>query len=542
MHGWTMKKSLRLQDFSRDGDSQLTEVDIDGLIPLPPPYDKMDEQAGWRRVSEEQQDRVVCNLDGVVALGLPRPKNREEEEKIIGQFAAGLRKLLSRENNWTFLQPLLLSIDYCAQCQTCVDACPIYLASGRNTLYRPTYRSEILRRLVGRYVKRGGRLRAKLRGGQVELNWATITRLYELSYRCTLCRRCAQACPMGVDNALITRELRKLFSQELGWGPLELHEKGTVLQLEVGSPTGMKPRVAKDNLEFIDEDFTEVTGVQVSTPWDVEGAEVLLMHSAGDILSWPENAAAFAILCNAAGISWTLSSEAPGYDGVNYGVFYDDVQLARIAIRHAQIAKKLKVKKIVLGECGHQHKAFMTVADRLLTGDLNIPRESVMVFLESLVFSGRIKFDPSKNDFPVTLHDPCNVVRNLGIVEPQRRVLRHLCPQFREMAPHGVENYCCGGGGGLTMMSQYNFTDWKVNVAGRMKFRQILEAFADQPGPEAKKYVCAPCLNCKIQFRDMFTHYRAREKSGLFFGGLAELIVNAMVDVEEPIITWEQYY
>jgi Fe-S oxidoreductase len=537
-----MKKSLRLEDFSRDGDSQLTEVNIDELIPLPPPYDEMEEQAGWRTIGEEQKHSAVGNLDGVVALSLPKPQNQEEEERIVRQFAAGLKKLLSRENNWTFLQPLLLSIDYCAQCQTCADACPIYLASGKNDLYRPTYRSEILRRLVGTYVKRWGGLRAKLRRGNVELNWTTITRLYELSYRCTLCRRCAQACPMGVDNALITRELRKLFSQELGWGPTELHEKGTVLQLKVGSPTGMRPGVAKDNLEFIDDDFTELTGLRVTTPWDVEGSDVLLMHSAGEILSWPENLAAFALLCSAAGISWTLSSEAPGYDGVNYGLFYDDVQLARIAIRHAQIGRKLKAKKIVLGECGHQHKALISVADRFLMGNLDIPRESVMAFLENLVFGGRIKFDPSKNDFPVTLHDPCNMVRNLGIVEPQRRILRHLCPQFREMTPHGVDNYCCGGGGGLALISQPGFTDWRVNVAGRMKFKQILQAFGDQPGPEVRKYVCAPCLNCKIQFRDLFSYYGAREKSGLFFGGLVELIVNAMVDLEEPFITWERYY
>jgi len=80
-------------------------------------------------------------------------------------------------------------------------------------------------------------------------------------------------------------ELRKVFSQELGWAPKELHEKGTVLQLEVGSPTGMKFSVAIDNLEFLDEDFSEATGIEVKTVWDKEGADVLLIHSAGDIVS-----------------------------------------------------------------------------------------------------------------------------------------------------------------------------------------------------------------------------------------------------------------
>ena len=89
-------------------------------------------------------------------------------------------------------------------------------------------------------------------------------------------------------------------------------------------------------------------------------------------------------------------------------------------------------------------------------------------------------------------------------------------------------------------MSDVNFTGWKVNVAGRMKFKQVLEAFADQPGLEIKKYLCAPCLNCKLQFRDLFAYYGAREKSNIICGGLAELIVNAMVDIKKPFIKWEE--
>jgi len=328
---------------------------------------------------------------------------------------------------------------------------------------------------------------------------------------------------------------------EMGIAPKEIHEKGSVLQLEVGSSTGMNKLVVKDNIEFIDEDMTDETGIETTTPWDKEGADVLLIHNAGEILAWPENPGAFAIILNAAGIDWTLASEAVGYDGVNYGLFYDDMQLAKIAIKHAQIGKKLNAKKLVMGECGHQHKAMMTIADRVLTGDLNVNRESCLPLLEEIVFSGKIAFDPSKNDFPVTLHDPCNIVRNLGIVEPQRRILRYLCPQFREMAPHGVENYCCGGGSGFAVMSGNNFTDWRVSVAGRVKFKQIIDAFSDHPEPEVKKYLCAPCSNCKGQFRDMLQYYGALEKSGITYGGLVELIVNAMVDVKEPFIKWEMH-
>ena len=100
------------------------------------------------------------------------------------------------------------------------------------------------------------------------------------------------------------------------------------------------------------------------------------------------------------------------------------------------------------------------------------------------------------------------MVRLMGIVEPQRRILEKICPQFREMTPHGVENYCCGGGSGFAIMQSMNFPDWRNSVSGRMKMKQILDAFQDAPGPEIKKYVCAPCSNCKGQIRDMFALLR----------------------------------
>ncbi len=245
-------------------------------------------------------------------------------------------------------------------------------------------------------------------------------------------------CPLGVDNALISREIRKLFSQELGIAPREVHELGTVQQLRVGSTTGLTPPALEDILSFIEEEIAEKIGKKIKIPLDKKDADILLLHNAGEFISWPENIQAFAILFDAAKINWTLSSELGGYDGVNYGVWYDDIQMARIAVRHAQVAKNLNVKKINVGECGHAHKAFIVIADRVLTGDLNIPRESALPLLENLVLSGKIRLDPNRNNFPVTLHDPCNIVRLMGIEEPQRRILRKtLSPIYGDGTPWG---------------------------------------------------------------------------------------------------------
>ncbi|HUS71260.1 MAG TPA: (Fe-S)-binding protein [Anaerolineae bacterium] len=526
----------RVRDISRRGDERLLEISSQDWMTLPC---TTDQHVSIRPLTDEQRKQLEHSLDGVSALGIPKPKNKAEEEKLVQGFLNGLRRLLSQDDNWTFWEPLVYSLESCVRCQTCSDACPIYVSSGKQEIYRPTYRGEVLRRIINKYIKKGGRISSRLCGEEIDLNWPTVARLAELAYRCTLCRRCAQACPMGVDNALISREIRKLFSQELGIAPQELHDFGTLMQLRKGSTTGMTPVALRDNIDFLEEDLEEIAGRRIEIPIDKEGADFLLLHNAGEFLSWPENTEAFAIIFDALGISWTLSSDLGGYDVGNYGVWYDDVQLARIAVRHAEIAKHLNVRKILIGECGHAHKALLVLADRVLTGDLNIPRESAIPLLEDAVCNGRIKLDPSRNDFPVTLHDPCNLVRLTGIVEPQRRILREICPQFREMEPHGVDNYCCGGGSGFAIMSSRNFPDWRMNIAGRMKFKQILDAFQDVGDPETRRYVCAPCSNCKGQIRDLLSHYQAREQYNIFYGGLAELIANAMVDLERPFIEWE---
>ncbi len=512
-------------------------VDIDRLVPLPFPYEDWHDEP-IPPLSTEQARHIETGPDGISAAQIPVPESADQQRRLVAGFSEGLRKLLDRDNNWTFLQPLLLSLENCMKCQTCAEACPIFTGSGRMEAYRPTFRAELLRRMLDGTIKPGGRIFARLNRSGISVSWNELVRLAELSYRCTLCRRCAQACPVGVDNALITREIRKLFSQELGISMPELHEKGTVKQLTVGSSTGLNPAGFIDMMEFAKEDILERTGIDIDIPFDVEGAEYLVMHNAGEFLSWPENLQAFAIILDLAGISWTLSSELVGYDSVNYGLFYDDIQYARVALKHYEVAKRLGVKKIMVGECGHAHKAIMPIADRLIPGELRVPAESCLVVLEDLVVNEKILIDPSRNDFPVTLHDPCNITRSMGIIQPQRNILKRIAPRFREMEPHGADNYCCGGGSGFAVCQSLNFPAWRTRVSGRLKFRQLLEAFSDCIEPETKKYVCAPCSNCKGQMRDLLGYYEAWERTGMLYGGLVELIVNAMVDVREGFIDW----
>jgi Fe-S oxidoreductase len=528
-----MKAPCKLTDIASNED-RICRIGEEDLISGPFALETLP----FRDLDEETRKKFCCDLDDLLVLSIPRPRNRAEEEDMVERFLAGLRKLLSPENNWPFLSQLETSLDYCAQCNSCSAACHLFAGSGGNEMYRPNFRSEIFRRIYKQYIVKEPLVR--LRRGDFPLDWRVVARLGELSYRCNICRRCAQVCPIGVDNGLIAREIRKIFSQEMGINPPEMHSKGSMYQLEFGSSTRMRPAVMRENVDFIDEDYAQSTGFDFQTPWDKEGADILLIHNAGEVLAWPESIAAYSLIFQAAGISFTLSSELAAYDSINYGVFYDDVQLARVALLQAQAAKKLGVKKIVIGECGHAHKALTVIADRILPAELNIPRESCFPLLRDIVFSGKLRFDPTRNDFPVTLHDPCNIVRLMGISKPQRDILHLLCPRFREMNPHGTENYCCGGGSGLYLMTRNNIETWRNNISGRRKMEQIGTAFADCLEAKTRKYICAPCSNCKGQIRDILRTSDLTEKYNLHYGGLAELVVNAMSDVKPGFIKWEE--
>ncbi len=239
-----------------------------------------------------------------------------------------------------------------------------------------------------------------------------------------------------------------------------------------------------------------------------------------------------------AGTAAAIGRPELGYDGANFGLWYDDIQFVRVAQRQISAAKKLGVRRIIVGECGHANKGLTVIADRIWPDASALPRESYLPLLDAIVSSGRLELDPRRNAFPVTLHDPCNIVRLMGITRPQRRILHAVCSDFREMEPHGVDNYCCGGGGGLGLFSSAQAQDWTAHVSGRMKMRQVLEAFSGVIDNDKNKYLCAPCTNCKVQMRNLFEAYSVREKASITYGGLVDLVVNAMPAVREPYVSW----
>jgi Fe-S oxidoreductase len=431
---------------------------------------------------------------------LPRTEGR------VDKFLAALEKA---SQDPLFKLPLDLALNTCARCNNCAEWCPVYKATD-NLEYLPARRSDLLRRTYKRYFTLWGRLLGPLAGAE-DLTEGRLDQMAESFYRCTLCRRCAVECPMGIDNALIARMGRVLLSQELGIAPRILTES-VAAHRATGNVSKIPARAFLDMVEFLHDDLKDTTGRDVPFPVDKEGVEMLVVLPVVDFLVEAETVMGIAQTLHAAGANWTFSSRL--FDAVNFGVFYDDAALVDIAKFFVEEARKTGARTVVIGECGHAYKAARIFYD-VLVGPTPFAVKHILEFTADAIRQGRLKLDPNKNSEPVTLHDPCNLVRMGGLLEQSREILGAACADFREMTPNREENYCCGGGGALVLIEELH--DFRMSVAGKAKVEQIEATGA--------KIVVAPCANCKKQLRELVEYH----KLNVAVAGVHDLVGKALV-------------
>jgi Fe-S oxidoreductase len=268
-----------------------------------------------------------------------------------------------------------------------------------------------------------------------------------------------------------------------------------------------------DTIEWMQEDLQDELGEDATIPLNEEGKEILYTLNPREPKFFPLSIAAAAKIFYAAGASWTLSTEM--YDVTNYGYFSgNDEEATAIAKKMFDEVHKLKCKTLVLGECGHGSRALRWEAPNYLKTHPDFKMVTLIEQLEEYIKSGRIKVDKTLNTKKYTIHDPCNIVRNGGLYNSLRYVTRQVVSDFVEMVPNGSDNFCCGGGGGMLAMSEYNERRLKV---GKIK--------ADQIAATGAQVVITPCHNCVDQLMQINHEY----KLNVEIKSLAEVVADALV-------------
>ncbi len=407
-------------------------------------------------------------------------------EKFLAAFAAILR-----HSNYRFILDLFARTS--ARCGRCAASCQVYQASNEPRDI-PCHRTHLLLDVYRQYFTTRGEFLSRVLG-QDSLSNGKIDEIAECFYRCLACRRCSIDCPIGIDHGLMTHLGRYILS-EAGIAP-----KGLVVsvreQLEgaSGNTSAIPLPALLDNLEFLQDELRDMKGAAVNFPVDQEDAEYIFLPAVSDYLMEADTLMGNAAVLHAAGTSWTIGSKY--FDGINYGLFYNDWILERIIHKLAGEAHRLKAKKILIGECGHAARTARQFLPAF-AGEQSLPVVSILELTWQAIQQGKLKLSPTTITERVTYHDPCNIARSGWIVDQPRHLLRSFVSDFVEMNPHGRENYCCGGGSGLVSLDEtYEF---RMKVSGKTKAEQIRASGA--------QIVATPCANCKKQLRELMDFYK----------------------------------
>jgi Fe-S oxidoreductase len=411
----------------------------------------------------------------------------ERPRRFLEAFAAILRY----SNYGTVLDTC---VHVSAKCSMCTAACPVYQAT-HDSRDIPCHRSELLLRVYRRYFTLGGSLEARFLDS-FHLDGGYIDAMAEAYYRCTACRRCLAACPMGIDHALITHLARWVLS-EIGIAPKALVVSVREQLAGETRNTSAIPKVAMlDTCEFLEEELEEIyPGAGITFPIDVRDAEYVFFPAVSDYLLEADTLMGNAAMLHAIGASWTIGSE--NFDGIDYGLFYSDRMWERII--RAQIAeiKRLGGRVMLIGECGHASRSAKEGMRNFVPEEDRVPVVNIMELAHSSFRSGTLQLIEGAIEERTTYHDPCNIARGGWIVEQPRELLRHICSDFVEMTPHGVDNYCCGGGGGTVSIDEIR--GFRVLVGGQTKAEQIKATGAH--------FVVTPCANCKKQVSEIIEDF-----------------------------------
>ncbi|MBI5181313.1 MAG: (Fe-S)-binding protein [Nitrospirae bacterium] len=442
-------------------------------LPKPDELSKIDyktPEKSWMDTAAEFKQGMYCygaKAKNLAAVDFPNARDWSPDDKdwklpenwketVLG----GIRERLLKYRSFHIF------MDICVRCGACADKCHFFLGGG-DPKNMPVMRAELLRSIYRKYFTASGKILGKTAGAR-ELTEDVLKEIWYYYYQCTECRRCSIFCPYGIDQAEITiigRELLNLVGLNTDW------ISGPVANCFIkGNHLGLEPHAIKNNIDFMLDDIETITGIKIEPTFNRKGAEILFVTPSGDLFGDPGiyTCMGYLMLFHELGLDYTWSTYAS--EGGNFGFFTSNEMAKRLNSKIYAEAKRLGVKWILGGECGHMWRVlhqymdtwngpadFLEAPVSPITGTRfenakGAKMVHIIEFVADLIRNNKLKFDPSRNDhLKVTFHDSCNTARGMGIFDEPRYIINNTCNNFYEMPENTIRErtFCCGSGSGL---------------------------------------------------------------------------------------------
>jgi Fe-S oxidoreductase len=483
-------------------------------VPTPEELAKIDHSPppwkGWMYTPAQIKEGIACygskpkNLEYV---GMPNPREWspfDEDWKLPDNWKEivleGLRERLDR------FRSLKIFMDICVRCGACADKCHFFIGGG-DPKNMPVLRAELLRSVYRKEFTTAGKILGMFAGARA-LSHDVLKEWWTYFFQCTECRRCSLFCPYGIDTAEITiigRELLNLLGLSTDWVSAPVANS-----YRTGNHLGIQPHAYKDMLDFFVEDIEDITGIKVEPSLNRKGAEILFITPSGDVFADPGTYTAMGYLVlfhylESLGLDITWSTYAS--EGGNFGFFTSHEMMKRLNAKMYAEAKRLGVKWILGGECGHMWRIinqymdtmngpadFLEVPVSPITGTrFENAKSTKMIhiteFTADLMKNDKLNLDPSRNDnLVVTFHDSCNNSRGMGLFEEPRYVIKNVCNNYYEMPENTIreQTFCCGSGAGLNAGE-----DMELRMRGGLPRANAVKYVHEKHGVNMLACICA---------------------------------------------------
>ncbi len=431
-----------------------------------------------------------------------------------------------------------LFMDICVRCGACADKCHFFIGTG-DPKNMPVLRAELLRSIYRNDFTAAGKILGRLAGAR-PLTMEVLKELWYYFFQCTECRRCSIFCPYGIDTAEITmmaRELFNLIGLNIDWIATPVANC-----YRTGNHLGIQPHAFKDMLEFFMDDIEEITGVRVEPNFNKKGAEILFITPSGDVFADPGTYTCmgylllFHYLKEEYGLDVTWSTYAS--EGGNFGSFTSHEMMKRLNAKMYAEAKRLGVKWIIGGECGHMWRVINQYMDTMngpadfleapvspITGTkFENAKATKMIhiseFTADLIKHGKLNLDPSRNDnLILTYHDSCNPARGMGMFDEPRYVIQSVANNFYDMPANTIreQTFCCGSGSGLNAGE-----NMELRLTGGLPRANAVKHVHEKYGVNMLATICAIDRAALPTLMDYWV-------PGVGVTGVTEMVANALI-------------
>lgn len=412
----------------------------------------------------------------IIDEGLEKGVQNLTPEKI----ESAIHKVINNETG----ARLKVYVDTCVHCGLCSEACHFYLSRDKDPKFSPAGK---VKQTLWEILNQNGRVGPEF-----------IKRASEIaSTECNLCRRCSMYCPFGIDIAYLMLTIRRM-CYLMGVTPKYIQDTAHS-HASTFNQMWVKQDEWIDSLMWQEEEAqAEIPDLRI--PLEKEGADIMYSVIGPEPKFRAQLIYQSAVIMHVAGMNWTMPA-TPGWDNSDMCMYTgENEMMGRIKRAHFETAMRLKVKRIVMGECGHAFRSVYDVGNRWLGWKMPpIPVIHAIEFYHELFTNNKLKV-VKKYEKPVTLHDPCNIVRGRGLHEMSRYVVNQICETLVEMHPNREHNYCCCAGGGVINCGP-PFKNKRV-LSNKVKAEQLFDAKA-----RGAQTIIAPCHNCHGGLEDIIHHY-----------------------------------